>query len=167
MQWKLTLTVGSVKVAMQEDVTVREPYWPFLKNLAPAATATASSWMETQPPAAAIDGIVSGIPRDALREWASRGETAGAWLRLDWKKKVTAGKVLLFDRPNAADHVTAGRLILSDGTVLPVGELPADGNTPYEVAFEPRPIQWMMFVVTGVSASTGWTGLSEVAVYAS
>jgi len=55
--------------------------------------------------------------------------------------------------------------VLDDGTVLEVGELPADGKTPFEVHFAPRPVRWLYFVVTEVSAETGWVGLAEIAVY--
>ncbi len=160
-----SLEAGGVTISLHEMLKLMTPHWKFRRNLAPSATATASSWEVDQPPSAAIDGVVDGIPGIRSREWASKQEKAGAWLRLDWEKPVTAGRVLLFDRPNVGDHVVAGRLVLSDGTVLPVGELPMDGKTPFEVTFTPRAIQWMMFVVTEVSDKTGWIGLSEMAVY--
>lgn len=140
-------------------------YWPFRKNLAPQARVTASSWMEDQPPSAAVDGVVDGIPGNRFREWASRQEKTGAWLKLEWPEPVTVGRVLLFDRPNWADHIVAGRIILDDGSVFEVGELPADGKAPFELRFPPRPVRWLLFVVTQVSEKTGWVGLSEIAVY--
>lgn len=165
VRWDLSLTAGGVRVSVPESIELTAPRWAFRRNLAPLAKATASSSMDDQPPEAAIDGVVDGIPGTRSREWASRQERAGAWLRLDWAKPVTAGRVLLFDRPNVADHILSGRLVLSDGTVLPVGELPADGKTPYEVKFPPRSIRWLMFVATEVTEQTGWVGLSELAVY--
>jgi len=78
---------------------------------------------------------------------------------------VTVGRVLLFDRPNPAEHILAGRIILDDGSVFAVGELLADAKTPFEVRFPPRPARWLLFVVTEVTPTTGWTGLAEIAVY--
>lgn len=162
---RTTITLGKTTVTLEDAINVTLPYWQFEQNLAPSATATASSCMEDQPPASAIDGVADGIPGDRFREWASNAEKTGAWLRLDWKKTVTAGRVLLFDRPNKWDHILEGRLILSDGTVLPVGELPDDGKTPLEVRFTPRRLKWLILVITRVSEKTGWTGLSEIGVY--
>jgi len=157
-----TWQAGRSRLTIQSD----EPYWKFRKNVAPAARVTASSWMEDQPPTAAVDGVVAGIPGDRSREWASQQEKAGAWIRLDWRKPVKVGRVLLFDRPNVGDHIVAGRLELSDGSVWPVGELPADGKSPGIVTFPARRIRWLKFTVTEVSAPTGWVGLAELAVYA-
>ncbi len=159
------LKVNGRRVDTSQPVFFAKPYWPFRDNLAPRARVTASSSMDGQPPSAAIDGIVDGIPGDQSREWASRQEKAGAWLKLDWSQPVTVGRILLFDRPNYADHVVAGQILLSDGTVMPVGELPSDGQTPLELNFRPRKIRWLTFVVTSVSATTGWVGLSEIAVF--
>ena len=159
------LTVNGRPVDTAQPIFFSKPYWPFRNNLAPLARATASSAMDAQPPAAAIDGIVDGIPGDQSREWASRQEKAGAWLKLEWPHPVEVGRILLFDRPNYADHVVAGQILLSDGTILPVGELPADGQTPLELRIRPRKISWLTFVVTAVSDITGWVGLSEVAVF--
>ena len=61
--------------------------------------------------------------------------------------------------------MVAGQILLSDGTTLPVGELPADGQTPLELRIKPRKISWLTFVVTSVSNLTGWVGLSEIAVF--
>jgi len=159
------LTVNGRHVNTAQPVFFTKPYWPFQANLAPQARATASSSMDAQPPSAAIDGIVDGIPGDQSHEWASRQEKAGAWLKLEWPKPVEVGRILLFDRPNYADHVVAGKILLSDGTILPVGELPGDGQTPFELRIRPRKISWLTFVVTAVSDLTGWVGLSEIAVF--
>lgn len=152
-------------VSGTETYFAHQPYWPFRRNLAPRAKVTASSAMDDQPASGAIDGIVDGLPGDRTHEWASRGEKAGAWIQLDWAKPVAVSRVLLFDRPNYADHILAGKVELSDGTVLPVGELPADGRTPFELHFRGRKIRWVRFTVTEVSELTGWVGLSEIAVF--
>jgi hypothetical protein len=147
------------------SLPIIRPDWPFRRNLAPRATVTASSFLEGHLASAAVDGVVDGWPGNHAHEWATRQEQAGAWLKLEWPEPVTVGRVLLFDRPNQADHIVAGRLVFDDGSVFAVGELPADGKTPFELVFRPRRVHWMVFVITSVSATTQWTGLAEIAVY--
>jgi hypothetical protein len=161
----LHLRSGNVSCADECRLEAGAPWWRFTANLAPHAKATASTAMADQPAAGAVDGVVGGIPGNPAHEWASRKERAGAWLKLEWPEAVTVGRVLLFDRPNRNDHVVAGRLVLSDGTVHEVGELPSDGKTPFELRITPRQIRWLVFMVTDVSKETGWVGLSEIAVY--
>ena len=160
-----TLTVNGRKILCGREIKLEKPWWPFRRNLAPQAKATASSATDCQPPCAAIDGVVDGLPGDNRREWASVREKTGAWLKLEWPEPVTIGRVLLFDRPNVADHILAGRIILDDGSTFAVGELPTDAKTPFEVRFSPRPTRWLLFVVTEVTPATEWTGLAEIAVY--
>lgn len=148
-----------------QPIVVEQPIWSFQKNLAPRAKATASSFGPRQPPSAAIDGVVDGYPRQFSREWASNQEGAGAWFKLEWPRPVEVGRILLFDRPNPNDHIAAGRLILSDGTVFDVLELPGDGTTPFELRFTPRKIRWLTLMVTKVSELTRLVGLSEIAVF--
>lgn len=159
------MTIAGKPVTFSQKIVRALPHWKFQKNLAPRAKATASSEWPGQPASAAIDGVVDGTPGDTAREWASNRQRSGAWLKLEWPSPVTAGRILLFDRPNCDDHILAGQLILSDGTMLPVGELPADGKKPLEIKIPPRKIRWLTFVVTKVSDATAWVGLSEIAVY--
>jgi alpha-glucosidase (family GH31 glycosyl hydrolase) len=159
------LIIEGVETTLSASLTVDEPYWPFQRNLAPAARVTASSWMDDQPPRAAVDGIVDGLPGNRMHEWASRGEKAGAWIQLDWARPVNLSRVLLFDRPNQADHIVAGRLVFDNGDTLPVDELPADGRRPAIVDFPERRSRSLRFEITEVSPTTGWVGLSELAAY--
>ncbi len=160
-----TIQVAGQSLHSTQSVTFDKPCWEFTRNLAPAATITVSSYMDDQPADGAIDGVIDGIPGNRFAEWASCNEGTGAWLKLEWPEPVSVGRVLLFDRPNHADHILAGQIILDDGSVFAVGELPDNGKTPFELTFQPRSVRWLLFVVTAVSATTGWTGLSEIAVY--
>lgn len=163
---KGSLTIAGQQVGFNKEVVFDLPPWNFQRNLAPRAIATASSvWMD-QPVSGAIDGVVDGMPGSRFREWASNRERDGAWLKLQWPKPVKAGRILLYDRPNEADHVLAGKILLSDGTVLDVGELPADAKTAFDLKFKPRQIKWLVFVITAVSERTAWSGISEIAVFA-
>jgi len=156
-------------------------------NAALTATATASSEARGsgQLAAAANDGAIEGYQLgDHTHEWASSGEKSGAWLQLDWTGSVTAQRVVLFDRPNQADHITAGVLTFSDGSEVPFGPLskPRDPATADEraaagnvtfvwdgvaVSLSPaKTVSWMRVTVTAVGPATTSVGLAEVQVLA-
>ena len=136
------------------------------KNLARKATVTVTSVYDGYTAEAAIDGVVDGFPQDTSAEWAAREETTGAMIRLSWDEPQTVGRIWLFDRPNTSvDQVTAGRLVFSDGTTLPVGPLPDDATAAREVTFNPKTINWLTFIVTEVKPKTQNAGVSELAVF--
>ena len=62
-------------------------------------------------------------------------------------------------------RVTAGRLVFSDGTTLPVGPLPDDATAAREITFNPKTINWLTFTVTEVKPKTQNAGLSEIAAF--
>lgn len=77
-------------------------------DLAIVAVATSSSGAQSQGPEKAIDGVVAGyLPAggDYTKEWASNGQGVGATLTLTWAQTVTAGRLVLFDRPNLFDQI--------------------------------------------------------------
>ena len=112
----------------------------------------------------ALDGVAEGFPVQPDNEWAASG-TSKVWIKLTWPKSVEAKRVLLYDRPNPNDQVLAGRLTFSDGSGVPVGELPNDGRTPAEVTFAPKRFTWMRFDVTQCSPTTKNAGLAELGVF--
>jgi hypothetical protein len=130
-------------------------------DLAPAAVVTASSENTGQLAANVVDGRIDGYPHDWTAEWATQGCGAGAWLTLTWATPVTLDHVVLFDRPNANEQITAGTLTFSDGTTVPVGELANDGSAT-TVSFSGRTTTSVKLTITGVSATTGNVGLAEI-----
>jgi len=137
-------------------------------NIARKAKVTASSIYKGYTAEAAIDGIVGGYPEDISAEWASNGEKASAMLKLNWDTPQTINRIWLFDRPNThADQVTSGTLIFSDGSSITVGQLPDDASAAKEIAFPPKQVTWLKFVITDVKPKTLNIGLSEIAVFTS
>lgn len=130
-------------------------------NLAPQATVSASSQSSGQEAVKAIDGVIDGYPGDYSREWASSNDGVGTTLTLTWASPVTLSSVVLYDRPNAADQVTAGTLTFSDGSVVPVGALPNDGSG-LVVEFPERSTLTLVFRVTAVAGGTLNVGLAEI-----
>jgi hypothetical protein len=135
-------------------------------NIAPLATLTASSEnpADGQQAIKAVDGIVDGWPGDYTREWATLGQKTGAWIRLTWATPYTVDKVVLYDRPNSNDRVTAGTLTFSDGSSVSVGTL-ANNGAATTVTFTARTVTSLTFTITRVSSSTQNIGLAEIQVF--
>jgi hypothetical protein len=134
------------------------------ENIASKAVLTASTQTTaySQLTFKAVDGVVSGFPVDYSKEWATTGETTGAWIQLDWPQEYIITKVVLHDRINADDHITAGKLTYSDGTFLNTGSLPNDG-TGYEVSTASKITKSLRFEITGFAGYNA--GLAEIEVY--
>ncbi len=135
-------------------------------NLALTATVTASSQNSatSQTAAKAVDGVATGYPTDSTKEWATVGGKAGSWLQTSWTSPMVIDRVVLFDRPNADDQVTAGTLVFSDGTSVPTGSLNNNGAAT-TVTFAPRTVTSVRFNVTGTSSTTYNIGLAEIQVW--
>ncbi|KAM0756053.1 hypothetical protein T439DRAFT_283260, partial [Meredithblackwellia eburnea MCA 4105] len=134
-------------------------------NLAMLATATASSYASAaQGPPKAIDGVATGYPTDYTREWASNGETVGAWLKLTWSRMYSIDSIVLYDRPNTDDWITGGTITWSDGTTLTVPSL-YNAGTATTLSFATKNTSSIKFTVTSTSSSTSNAGLSEIQAY--
>jgi hypothetical protein len=129
-------------------------------DLAPFATAVASSTLPGSSPNAAVDQVMDGLPGEPAHEWISDAEGHGAWLRLTWQSPVTIESVILHDRPNEFDNVIDGALLADDdGVPISTGPLSTDG-APTEVMIGPRTITALTFMV--MHATGTHAGLSEI-----
>lgn len=133
-------------------------------NVAGTAQITASGTEGGYSAEGAVDGIVGGYPGEKSSEW-SAGSTVGATLTLTWNTPQTIDRILLYDRPNTTDQITSGTISFSDGSTLPVGELPNDASQPLELKFAAKTITSLTFKVAGVKAGTENAGLAEIAVF--
>jgi LmbE family N-acetylglucosaminyl deacetylase len=135
-------------------------------DLAMLATATASSQNTSTSQTAdkAIDGVIDGYPGDYTKEWATVGGGAGSWLKLTWNSAQTFDTIVLYDRPNSDDQITAGNIQFSDGSTINVGTLPNDGSA-YTLSFAAKTVTSLQLNITAVSASTANVGLAEIQVY--
>jgi hypothetical protein len=113
----------------------------------------------------AIDGVIDGYPHDYTREWATRGQLAGAWIQFNWSSPVQVSRIVLWDRPNMWDNVQAGTLSFSDGTTLPVGQLPGDASSGYTVSFTTKSVTSVRFTVTRAAGVN--IGLAEIQLFGS
>ena len=136
-------------------------------NVAPLATATASSQSTAngQTAAKAIDGVIGGYPGNYEAEWATEGGKAGSTLTLKWSKSYSLDHVVLFDRPNTNDQITAGKLTFSDGSSVNFGSLPNTGSPGLTVSFPAHATTSLQMTVTGVSSTTANVGLAEIQAF--
>ena len=135
-------------------------------NLAPQSTVVASTEnaADSQFAVKAVDGVISGYPGDYTREWATRGERAGAWIELRWSVPIIVSRLVFYDRPNTNDQVTSGVVTFSDGSTLSIGSLNNAGSAT-TVTLSPKTITSLRFVITGASSTTQNIGLSELEVF--
>ncbi|MCW2144448.1 GlcNAc-PI de-N-acetylase [Actinoplanes cyaneus] len=152
-------TRGTYGAYLRRNVTVGPPTGPG-RNVAAQARVTASSGnaATVQVPAKAVDGRLGA---DLIGEWVTAGETAGAWLDLRWPAPQRLDRIVLHDRPDPANRITAGVLRFSDGSRITVGPLPDDG-APLLLTFAPRTVTGLRFTITAVSATTTDAGLAEI-----
>ncbi len=152
-------TRGNYGAYVRRNVPVAPPVGPG-RNVAARARVTGSSGnaATVQVPAKAVDGRLGA---DLIGEWATAGETTGAWLGLRWPAPQLLDRIVLYDRPDLVNRVTAGVLRFSDGSRIRVGPLPDDG-APLLVTFTPRAVTGLRFTVTGVSGTTTDAGLAEI-----
>lgn len=152
-------TRGNYGAYIRRNAPVPAPTGPG-RNVAAQARITGSSGnaATVQVPAKAVDGKLGAA---LIGEWTTAGETTGAWLDLRWPTPQRLGKIVLYDRPNPVDRITAGVLRFSDGTHLRVGPLPDDGS-PLVVEFPARTVARVRLTITAVSPTTTDVGLAEL-----
>ncbi|MGN8552141.1 UNVERIFIED_CONTAM: right-handed parallel beta-helix repeat-containing protein [Microbacterium sp. SLM126] len=119
-----------------------------------ATPSTLSAYTSNYSAARLNDGII-GVAGSG--EWAALTTAVPTWAQLTWPNAVSLDTVVLYDRPNLTDQVTAGTLEFSDGSSVAVTALPNDGSAKV-VNFAARAVTSVKFVIT---AATGLPGLSE------
>ena len=137
-------------------------------SIANKASVTASSEMTQKGKAAnVIDGI---IRTDGKGEWVSKstvtfwGQIDYPWIQLDWEKPQSINKIILYDRATTTAHNAGGTLIFSNGTRLPVFEIPNNG-APKVISFPDQTVSWVRFETTDADGPN--IGLSEIEIYPS
>jgi hypothetical protein len=129
------------------------------------ATASSQNTSTGQTARKAIDSVVGGYKNgNPANEWASVHEGKSAWLKLTWNNPVIISHVILYDRPNNNDQITAGHLVFDNGTTVSVPLLNND-STGTEVSFTPISTKTVKLIVDDVKPSTKDIGLAEIQVF--
>jgi len=128
-----------------------------LQNLAPLATVSVSSTLETV--GRSSEGVADGVLDSG--EWVTEGETGGAWIKLTWDNAPTIEEVDLYDRPNRDDNVLSGSLSFDDSSVIYVPPLPSGGRV-WRAVFPQKTVHWVMFRIDQSQGTN--TGLAEIMV---
>ncbi|BGP13217.1 hypothetical protein JCM10213_005013 [Rhodosporidiobolus nylandii] len=138
-------------------------------DLALAGTASASSSFAQQGPEKANDGVINGYKADGSgdpwKEWASYGETTGAYWALQWDSYYMVDSLVLYDRPNADDWITGGVITWSDGSTLDIPALNNDGSATVVNLSEPVNTSSLFFYVTSAGPSSSSVGLAELEAF--
>lgn len=163
----VTITAELPDATLTTSLTLT-PAAPVLENVAlqPGVTVTVSAEAPAygQIGTKAVDGVIDGYPGDYTREWATGGQSVGAWIELQWPSPVTIQQIKLYDRPNLTDHVLAATASFSDGTTVNVPQLD-NGGAATTVDFAPRTVTSVRILV---AAASGYNiGLAELQVFAS
>lgn len=166
LSFQLVVDDGQVASSPASVTITVTPTPPADVNIAAQAALTASSQssVTSQLAAKAVDGSSDGYPGDYTREWASLGEKAGAWLQLTWPGPFVVGRIVLHDRPNANDQITAATLRFSDGSSLTTGALPNDG-TALTLDFPARTVTSVQLSIDAANPLIHNIGLAEIEVY--
>jgi hypothetical protein len=129
-----------------------------IRNIAPFATVSVSSVEESDIELA--QGVADGVADS--RDWVTEGETAGAWIKLNWDSLATIQRVDLYHLPNPADSAPSGTLIFDDGSVIPVESLPPERN-PLRITFPAKTARSVTFRIDRAQGLN--TGLVEIMVF--
>lgn len=105
--------------------------------------------------------VIDGSTSRSSNEWATDGGRTGHWLQLTWPSPVSLRQIVLFDRTNSDDQVTAGTLVFSDGSSVAVPRLDNSGAAT-TISFSARTVTSVRLTITSVSRSTRNIGLAEV-----
>lgn len=159
--FELTVTSSGLSSTDLITVTVTDAA-PTPSNLArmSGVVVTQSSQIAGRSGTNAIDGVAKGYPSSPENEWVTNGGKAGSWIQLTWDTPVTLSEVVLYDRPNSDDRITAGTLVFSDGTSVPVGQLNNNGSAT-KVSFAERTVTSVRLNISSVSSRTYNVGLAE------
>ena len=138
-------------------------------NLALTAFADASTTVGDQIAARVIDGVVSGYKEDntgdSSKEWVSRHELQGAWVRLSYIKPITINQIVLYDRPNLVDQITSATITFSDNSVITTGPLRNNGSANYINLAKPKTITSLTLKVSSTRPGASMIGLAEIQLY--
>ncbi|RYY60911.1 MAG: glycoside hydrolase family 92 protein, partial [Chitinophagaceae bacterium] len=134
-------------------------------NIAKESVVTVSTQRNGFPASSATDGIIAV---DGSGEWACEGVTTDwgyirfPWIQLTWSASREINRIVLYDRPSLQENIAGGKLLFSDGSVVWVNQIPANGDGK-SVSFPARKASWVKFIVTDGTGSD--LGLSEIEVY--
>lgn len=94
-------------------------------------------------------------------EWGSNDET-NPWIQLDWDKAQALGTIVLYDRAQETENILSATLKFSDGSILPVGALPTNGEA-HVIDFDRIDASWVRLTIDSYEGERA--GLAEIEIY--
>ncbi len=110
------------------------------------------------------DVVTSGSADAPGASWQSSGETAGAWIQLDWHQTHQLRKVVLVRNPVEEPGITEGYLSFGDGSYVQVRLSETSRETV--VPISPRAVGRLRFTASEVSAGAHNVTIAEMVVSA-
>ena len=114
---------------------------------------------------AAIDGKISGYPRERSAEWEAKGQKKSAMILLRWQSPVKINQVKLYDRINPNDQILSGIIRIDNGLEFEVGPLDNSAKKGTVIDLKGARTRQLTFEVSSVSAKTNSIGLAEIEVF--
>ncbi|MCA9435403.1 MAG: hypothetical protein KC978_06435 [Candidatus Omnitrophica bacterium] len=116
-----------------------------------------------------IDGFQVGVGAAGNHEWATDGETSGAWIQIGFGQPIEIGRIILFNRTDPkvtpGERFARGRIEFSDGSDPVEVQFNDLAISRAEVSFTPREVSWIKFTGTEMEGEGGGNaGLAEVIV---
>lgn len=140
--------------------------WAGPGNIAPSAKISVSSF---DGPGFEPDKLADGlIGIEGLGEWACAGDTTDwgwirlPWVQMEWDQPQWINRIVLYDRASLRHNIAGGKLQFSDGSIIWVNQLPADGRGK-AVHFSSRQVTWVKFIATDGTGRE--LGLSEIEIF--
>ncbi|WFG44920.1 family 16 glycosylhydrolase [Pseudonocardia alni] len=133
------------ELAVNTDLTPRRAEHGGTSGGDVAEQAVTTAGAGSDDPASVHDGTGEG--------WTPGPGPDGGWLQLTWSQPRELASVQLAG-VLGAPPVRSGRLTFSDGSSVPVGEVPADPALPTVVAFLPRSVTSVRITVDPVAGDT-------------
>ncbi|KAM0787997.1 hypothetical protein ACM66B_006198 [Microbotryomycetes sp. NB124-2] len=138
-------------------------------NIAPMASATASSWRASSPPRGINDNRVGGINAlgqgDASQEWSTGNSAVPAWVQLTWPSFYVMKSVYLYAPENSLSKIRRGYLTFSDGSRIDVTQQLSQSGTAISLGPAGKVSTSVRFTITDMGFSLGAAGLAEIKVF--
>lgn len=97
--------------------------------------------------------------------WTASSRASGQWIRLAWRKPVEVSAIRVTGGAKSAERsVKSGTLVFSDGSRVIVGALEPHGGTSTTIAFAPRVVTSVRFVV-GTVGGGGTASTAAIRAY--
>jgi hypothetical protein len=117
------------------------------RNIAKDAKITVSSTKPGFSAEALVDGEIGIYAKNSKYDWVTDGETAGAWVKLEWDKNTEVDSIWIYDSAAPQRMLKSGKVTISHGNNTTTVEFPREPGAAAVVRVDGKKIKWMKFEV--------------------